>query len=666
MTALHGLDRLESPGRWRPDAEQPWRDVHVVLGEASLVLQDGGGAALAHWSLPALERRGGGAEPARYGPGPGTAEAIEIDEPAMVDALDRVLAAVSRGRRRPGALRGTVLAAAAGLALLVAALWLPGAMRDHARHVMPPAQREAIGQVMLATLAGPGGAPCDAGAGPEALGSLHARILPAQPGALVVLRGLEPPALALPGGLLVLSEGALRADDDPNVAAGHALAAALGARARPPVADLLDALGPGSVARLLATGAVPPAAVARHARGLAIARPSPHDDTTLRAGFDAARLAWAPWAAATGRAEGAAPPSAMPPALGDAAWQALRGICDGQAAGAGRQGFAAIDGQLEARRRGREEPMPKGTPPPTMTREAHRAALEAAAGRAGTLEPAGDEHLLLRRPGAGTLLVTCDALEACRAREDGLPFGSTLAGARGWASLDVLSDGRTWFRCDALHDRVDALTDEGAFDGYDRVVFAGGGIGGYGAAALSLACPGATVLAIAPYATLARGAAPWERRFAGSRALPFSGRYADASRNVEAAARVFLVTDPGEHADAMHASLFRGDHVVRLPAPHGGPDLLARLERAGILDDLIVAAADGTLTPASFARAWRARRGDPGHATALLRAAERADRPLLAAIAARRMVAEGGGAPAARRLEAATSRLADRRRAAPA
>ena len=299
-------------------------------------------------------------------------------------------------------------------------------------------------------------------------------------------------------------------------------------------------------------------------------------------------------------------------------------------------------------------------PAAPMTREDHREALLRAAGGAGSLGQVGDEHVVLRRPGEGLLLVTFGTLDAARARPGGLPLGATLARSRGWATLDVLADGRTWFRDAALHDLFDALGDDGAFERHDRVLFAGGGMGGYGAAAFALAAPGAAILAVQPYATLDRDVAPWERRFRAARALPFRDRYGDATRGAEAAARVWLVTDPTEAADAMHASLFRGDHVVRLPAPHAGADVLGRLERAGLLDPMLATAADGTLDPAGFARLWRARRDDADWVASLLRKTEGMDRPALAARVAGHMVRHGGGAPAQRRLDAALARMAER------
>ncbi len=83
MTALDKYVRLESGGLWRPDAEAQRRDVVISFGDATLVISDGVGRPLAHWSLPALERQNRGEMPAIYAPDEGA------DEP--VDAASREL-----------------------------------------------------------------------------------------------------------------------------------------------------------------------------------------------------------------------------------------------------------------------------------------------------------------------------------------------------------------------------------------------------------------------------------------------------------------------------------------------------------------------------------------------------------------------------------------------
>ncbi|WP_092775795.1 hypothetical protein [Jannaschia pohangensis] len=300
-----------------------------------------------------------------------------------------------------------------------------------------------------------------------------------------------------------------------------------------------------------------------------------------------------------------------------------------------------------------------------MTRAEHRVALTAAAGEVGYLRQVGDDHLALHRDGGDTLVVSFEMLDDMRDRPGGLPISTGVARKKGWATLDIMAEGRTWFREDDLFDYFDGLTDDGFFDDYDSVVFMGGGMGAYGAAAFSVAAPGSTVFLVQPYATLARDIAPWERRFRSSWVLPFGPRYSNAARMIDGARRVFVVTDPTEDADAMHASLFQGDHVTRLPAPHAGGDILARLDGIGILDRLVAAAEADTLTPLRFAQLWRARRDHAPWLTGLLRKTDRIDRPWLQALVAGHILRKTNGPAARRRLNAALSKLAAEGRKAP-
>ncbi len=308
-------------------------------------------------------------------------------------------------------------------------------------------------------------------------------------------------------------------------------------------------------------------------------------------------------------------------------------------------------------------------PRSALNRADHRDLLLAAAGGGGSLRQIGDDHLVLHRPGgargSGTLLVTFEALDVTRARGSGLPFSTGMARKRGWATLDIMAEGRGWFRDRALYETFDHFTDDGFFDAFDSVVFAGGAMGAYGAAAFSVACPGSVVVLMQPYASLARDVAPWERRFRPAWSLEFGPRYGNAARMIDAAARVYVVTDPWEAADAMHASLFRGDHVIRLPAAHAGTDIQARLETIHILDRLLAGAHGGTLTPVRFAQLWRARRRDAVWLSGLMRKIDRTDRPWLQAMAAGHILRRTGHPAARRRLNAALARLAEAGRTAP-
>jgi hypothetical protein len=68
MTALARYARLETLGQWRPDPASLAQEVVVSFGDATLVLSDGDGRPLAHWSLPAVTRLNPERTPARFAP----------------------------------------------------------------------------------------------------------------------------------------------------------------------------------------------------------------------------------------------------------------------------------------------------------------------------------------------------------------------------------------------------------------------------------------------------------------------------------------------------------------------------------------------------------------------------------------------------------------------
>ena len=233
----------------------------------------------------------------------------------------------------------------------------------------------------------------------------------------------------------------------------------------------------------------------------------------------------------------------------------------------------------------------------------------------------GAQHSAFFSDQGPVLLVTFETVAAARAAgETQMPLGYRIAAPRGWSSLTLLADGETWFRDPAVWAYFDRLIDESFFEDFDRVVFFGAGMGGYAATAFAAAAPGAVVLAISPQASLAPAVAGWDRRFPRARRRDFSTRFGYAPDMIEAASRVFVVHDPYQSADAVHASLFRGPHVVQLPARHSGRAPQIELDRMGVLRQLVESACTGTLNAHRFYRMWRARMDQPGY---LLRAAAR-------------------------------------------
>lgn len=291
--------------------------------------------------------------------------------------------------------------------------------------------------------------------------------------------------------------------------------------------------------------------------------------------------------------------------------------------------------------------------------------LAALAGTDGYFKAVGASHHALFRPGNDTLLVEFDDLTNVAERRNHLPWSAGLARKRGWSTLTLLSDGRTWYRDKALFAYFDELTDDGFFDEFDKVVFFGHGVGAYGAAAYSVAAPGSTVVLLRPLATLDRSIVPWEGRFKSDWKRSFGPRYGYAPRMLDAAEKVFVISDPTAARDAVHASLFQGDHITHLPAAHGGTNLQDRLESMGILDRIVAGAEAGALTRLRFAQLWRARHSDAVWLSNMLRKVEGLRRPWLQAIFANEMLRRTGAPSARRRLNDALSALEAQGKTAP-
>jgi len=231
-------------------------------------------------------------------------------------------------------------------------------------------------------------------------------------------------------------------------------------------------------------------------------------------------------------------------------------------------------------------------------------------------------HSFLYMPRGRTLVVTFDNLDiAMNKREDRRPWGFQFIEKQGWSMLGVMAGGWTWYRDPWVADEFDRLAAEGFFAQFDRVVFYGASMGGYAACAFCAACPGADVVAISPQSTLDRAIVPWETRYKVAWDRDWSGKYGDAAVASQTAARVSILFDPYEPLDAGHADRFGAPNVVKLRAPLLGHRLGSSLHQMGILNPIILAALDGSLTEAGFYRRLRARRDFPRYQRELFRRA---------------------------------------------
>jgi hypothetical protein len=227
----------------------------------------------------------------------------------------------------------------------------------------------------------------------------------------------------------------------------------------------------------------------------------------------------------------------------------------------------------------------------------------------GYVEALGRRHHAIFMEESSTLLVTFETVQGIQALSDfGQPLGWEMLKDHGWSNLCLTSNGDTWFRDPAVYGYFDRLIDDGFFDEFETVLFYGAGPCAYAAAAFSVAAPGARVLAIQPQATLDPRVTEWDDRFSDMRIHDFTTRFGYAPEMLDAAEHAYVLYDPREQLDAMHAALFTRSNVSKLRMPFMGNALQTDLLEMGNWSDLLLAASAGELTTQTFAKIFRARR----------------------------------------------------------
>ncbi|WP_296425226.1 hypothetical protein [Yoonia sp.] len=337
MTALDRYVRLESDGLWRADPDAQRRDVTVSFGDATLVIADRAGRPLAHWSLPAVQRRNPGENPAIYTPDADAAETLEIADDLMIDAIEEVRGALDRARPKPGILRHLITTSLTVTILALTVFWLPGALTRQTLAVVPLSKRTEIGAAILGHLQRETGPACREPSGIAAATQLVRRLIgPDTRTRLVVLPKLAQGAVALPGEIIALDRALLEQTDDPAVAAGYIILAQTARAQMDPLEQVLHQAGLGVTFRLLTTGNIPPEILQANAQGIIAGATTLPNASALRAAFIQAALPSAPYdAMSAARGDGAtlvantaeqAPQT--PLILSDDDWVSLQNICN--------------------------------------------------------------------------------------------------------------------------------------------------------------------------------------------------------------------------------------------------------------------------------------------------------------------------------------------------
>jgi len=336
MTALNDFERLECTGIWLPSPDSQRRDVIVSVGEATLTLADQQNSALAHWSLPAIRRVNPGERPALFRPGAESLETLEISDETMVSAISRVRTAIQKRVPRPGRLRFVLTGGSIIAVLLLVLFWLPGAMLKYTASVVPDPKRQSIGEALLSNIQRVSGRPCDNLLGTSSLGQLYRRVLPNQTGKIVIVSSGVQETVLLPGQIIVANRALVEDFEEPDVMAGHMLAAKLRGQQIDPLDQLLRETGLLASFRLLTTGDLPDSTLAKYAESLLTKQSDTVPEQALLAEFESAEVRSSPYAYALDisgettinliEADPIKPGEALE-ILSDGEWVALQGIC---------------------------------------------------------------------------------------------------------------------------------------------------------------------------------------------------------------------------------------------------------------------------------------------------------------------------------------------------
>lgn len=225
----------------------------------------------------------------------------------------------------------------------------------------------------------------------------------------------------------------------------------------------------------------------------------------------------------------------------------------------------------------------------------------------------GPRHSLMfvRRP-SSRLLVTFDNLSNVNdAAVDREPWAFKFAQDNALSQLGVMAHVSDWYRDAGLIARFEALVQEGFFDGYERVVFAGVSMGGYAAIAFASLVPGAHVIAVNPQSTLDPDLVPWETRYQSGRRQDWTLPLSDAAALTGGLGRVHIFYDPYHALDQSHIARFSGDNLRIFKCWFSSHKTAVFLRKIDALKPVMYHCVFDELTDAAFYRMYRARRNLP-------------------------------------------------------
>lgn len=227
-----------------------------------------------------------------------------------------------------------------------------------------------------------------------------------------------------------------------------------------------------------------------------------------------------------------------------------------------------------------------------------------------------------------TLVVTFDYFGATELAYK--PWGGKFIQENGWSLVGVTSKKKNWFRSPDLHEFLIGFRDSGGFSGYDKVVFAGPSMGGFGAGVFSGLSRGSVIVTTSPQSTLDPNLVPFEKRYDREHRLNWSGLFADAAVESASASKIYVAYDPLVIPDKLHVDRLPQVNLVRFEIPHLGHTIVSSLLKMNLLKAFMRKGIEGTLSESFTDDARRLRRLDEKYYRNLIKHLDRTGRSGLA------------------------------------
>ncbi len=227
----------------------------------------------------------------------------------------------------------------------------------------------------------------------------------------------------------------------------------------------------------------------------------------------------------------------------------------------------------------------------------------------GFFEKTSRHALMFVRRVRPVLFVSFDNLSNIGDRSpERVPWAYKFARDLSVSHLGVMAYGKMWYRDAELIARFHKLRDDGFFDGYERVVFAGSSMGAFASLVFASLVPGAHVLAFNPQSTLDPALVPWEERYWTGRRQDWTLPLSDAKGALTQAGPVSVFYDPYFTPDRVHFERIAGPNVTGYKCWYSSHKSAVFLRKIDALKPIMTAGLLDEITPDMFYQHYRRRR----------------------------------------------------------